>query len=50
MDSIITADEQERRLTSVSGGLKSSSEHHHNNPFDVSLFSDNAKIRSSINQ
>jgi len=45
MDSIITADEQERRLTSVSGGLKSSSEHHHNNPFDVSLFTDNAKIR-----
>jgi hypothetical protein len=37
MDSIITIDQE--------NNLKSNSIHNHNNPFDVSLFEDNAKIK-----
>ena len=39
MDSIITIDQD------PSVEMKSQSMHNHNNPFDVSLFTDNAKIR-----
>ena len=39
MDSIITIDQD------PSVEMKSQSMHNHNNPFDVSLFEDNAKIR-----
>ena len=37
MDSIITIDQE--------NNLKSNSIHNHNNPFHVSLFEDNAKIK-----
>ena len=39
MDSIITIDQD------PNVEMKSASMHNHNNPFDVSLFTDNAKIR-----